>query len=161
MFADVALMAPVPGLGLRTPALVSGTGAETFASMLAPLGMPVEIAGPRPGDAATRKLLRSVLWKGTATVVVEALAAAQAAGCEPWMREQIAALFEGADRDLIDRMELGSRKHAARRAREMADVAELLRELGVEPRVAEAARGWLEQLDRGVTPRAARGSCDG
>jgi hypothetical protein len=28
----------------------------------------------------------------------------------------------------------------------MADVADYLRELGVEPRVSDAARRWLEQL---------------
>jgi 3-hydroxyisobutyrate dehydrogenase-like beta-hydroxyacid dehydrogenase len=40
-FADVALMAPVPGRGLRTPALVSGAGADDFAARLGPLGMPI------------------------------------------------------------------------------------------------------------------------
>ena len=42
-FADVALLGPVPALGLRTPALASGTGARPFAEALAPLGMPVEV----------------------------------------------------------------------------------------------------------------------
>src|SRR5215211_7364670 len=50
-FADVALMAPVPGRGLRTPALVAGPGAEAFAAALRPLGMPIETAGLEPGDA--------------------------------------------------------------------------------------------------------------
>ena len=56
-FADVALMGIVPRDGLRTPALVSGPGAEAFAERLRPLGMPVEILGDEPGAAATRKLL--------------------------------------------------------------------------------------------------------
>src|SRR5215211_5874459 len=50
-FADVALMTPVPGRGLRTPALVSGPGADAFAAALRPLGMPIETAGLEPGDA--------------------------------------------------------------------------------------------------------------
>ena len=33
-FVDVALMAPVPGLGVRTPALASGPGAEQYAAAL-------------------------------------------------------------------------------------------------------------------------------
>jgi len=148
-FADVALMAPVPGRGLRTPALASGPGAEAFAAALGPLGMPVEVAGPAPGEAAQRKLLRSVLWKGMAAVVTEALAASRAAGDEEWMRGQIVALFESADAALAERMEKGSIRHAERRMHEMRDVAALLRELGVQPRVADAAAAWLEELHHG------------
>src|SRR4051812_15156310 len=145
-FADVALMAPVPGRGLRTPALVAGPGAERFAQVLGPLGMPVGTAGAEPGDAAQRKLLRSVAWKGLAAVAIEALAAARAAGCEDWMQAGLIGLLEAADGAALERMVTGSRRHAARREHEMADVAALLRELGVEPRVSEAARGWLTQL---------------
>lgn len=145
-FADVALMAPVPGRGLRTPALVAGPGAEGFAAVFGPLGMPIAIAGAEPGDAARRKLLRSVVWKGLAAVAIEALAAARAAGCEDWMRAELVALLEGADAGALERMVTGSRRHAARRAHEMADVAAMLRDLGVEPRVSDAAREWLEAL---------------
>jgi 3-hydroxyisobutyrate dehydrogenase-like beta-hydroxyacid dehydrogenase len=141
IFVDVALMAPVPGKGLRTPAGASGPGAERFAELFGPLGMPVAVVPGPPGAAATRKLLRSVAWKGVAAVVVETLEAARAAGVEEWMRGEILALFADAD---LDRIEQGSRTHAVRRAHELADVAELLRELGVEPRLAEAARAQLE-----------------
>ena len=37
-FADVAMMAPVPGRGLRVPMLASGDGAERFADLLASIG---------------------------------------------------------------------------------------------------------------------------
>ena len=148
-FADVALMAPVPGRGLRTPMLVSGPGAGAFAEIFAPLGTPVEDGGPQPGDAAQRKLLRSVLWKGMAAVVTEALAAARAARAEAWMRGEIVRLFEEADGDLARRMEEGSIRHAERRMHEMRDVAAMLNGLGVRPRVAEAAAGWLEELHDG------------
>jgi 3-hydroxyisobutyrate dehydrogenase-like beta-hydroxyacid dehydrogenase len=145
-FADVALMAPVPGSGLRTPMLAAGGGAAEFARVLGGLGAEVALAGDEPGDAAQRKLLRSVLWKGMSAVVLESLAAARAAGCEPWMREQIVALFELADGPLADRMETGSRTHAVRRLHEMEDVAAQLRELGVQPRVSEASAAWLRDL---------------
>ena len=98
LFADVALMAPVPGTGVRTPALASGPGAEAFAARLAPLGMPVEVIGPEPGAAATRKLLRSVFMKGLAATCLESLAAARAAGSEDWMRDEIASVLDGCRR---------------------------------------------------------------
>lgn len=146
VFADVALMAPVPGRGLHTPALTSGPGAGAFAAAIGPFGMPVTDAGPLPGAAAERKLLRSVAWKGIAAVAIEALAAGRAAGCEDWMRAELVALLESADAAALERMVSGSVTHAARRAHEMEDVAALLRELGVAPRVSEASRDWLRAL---------------
>jgi 3-hydroxyisobutyrate dehydrogenase-like beta-hydroxyacid dehydrogenase len=147
-FADVALMAPVPGRGIATPVLASGPGAAAVAAILGPFGMPVTVLDAEPGAAATRKLLRSVAWKGVAAVVNEALEAARAADLEEWMRDELLGLFAGMDEAGIERMEEGSRRHAQRRAHEMADVAGLLRELGVEPRLAEAARAQLEALRR-------------
>jgi 3-hydroxyisobutyrate dehydrogenase-like beta-hydroxyacid dehydrogenase len=145
-FADVALMAPVPGNGLRTPALVSGPGAGAFAERIGGLGMPVEVLGDEPGQAAARKLLRSVFMKGLAAACIESLRAAQAAGCEPWLHEEIAAVLTGADDKLLDRLLTGSARHATRRVSEMRDARELLAELGVEARVAAAAEGWLAAL---------------
>jgi 3-hydroxyisobutyrate dehydrogenase-like beta-hydroxyacid dehydrogenase len=150
-FADVALMAPVPGKGLGTPSLASGGGADAFVAAFAPLGMPVSTIGAEPGDAAQRKLLRSVLWKGLAAAILEALAAARAAGREEWMEEQVVALLEGADGALMTRMVDGSKLHAARRVEEMEAAADQLRELGVTPRVAEASAGWLRELRDEVT----------
>jgi len=145
-FADVALMAPVPGRGVAIPALASGPGATAFASALRPLGMPVEVLGDEPGDAARRKLLRSVFMKGIAAAAIEALAAARAAGCEDWLQEELGGVFDTADAALLERLESGSRKHAARRVHEVEDASELLRSLGVEPRVSEASAAWLREL---------------
>jgi 3-hydroxyisobutyrate dehydrogenase-like beta-hydroxyacid dehydrogenase len=146
-FADVALMAPVPGNGLRTPAVASGPGADAFRDVFEPLGMPVTVLDGPPGLAATRKLLRSVAWKGVAGVVNEALAAARAVDLEEWMRGELLDLFRTTDDAALVRMETGSRRHAKRRAHEMAAVAELLREIGVSPHFADAARVQLDELD--------------
>jgi 3-hydroxyisobutyrate dehydrogenase-like beta-hydroxyacid dehydrogenase len=144
-FADVALMAPVPGRGLRTPALVSGPGADDFAARLGPLGMPIEVLGAEPGVAAARKLLRSVFMKGLAAACIESVRAARAAGCEDWMRAEIGSVLDGA---LLERLLTGSERHATRRVHEVRDARELLAELGVEGRVSEAAEGWLTELER-------------
>jgi 3-hydroxyisobutyrate dehydrogenase-like beta-hydroxyacid dehydrogenase len=146
-FADVALMAPVPGNGLRTPALVSGPGAGAFKERIGGLGMPVEVLGDEPGQAAARKLLRSVFMKGVAAASIESLRAAERAGCEPWLRDEIVAVLTGADDKLLDRLLTGSQRHATRRRSEMRDARELLGELGVEPRVTAAAEAWLTQLE--------------
>jgi len=152
-FADIALLGPVPARGVATPCLASGDGATRFAELFEPLGMPVEVVGPDPGAASTRKLLRSVFMKGLAAAVIESLEAASAAGCEPWLRADIAATLTGADESLLRRLEDGSRAHAVRRVDEMEAAAALERELGVEPRVAEAAAELLRSLATS-SPRA-------
>ena len=145
-FADVALMSPVPGKGLRTPMLASGPGADDYARLLCGLGASVEVLAAPPGAAADRKLVRSVFFKGLAAAVTESLRAARAAGCEDWIRDSIAAELSAASADTVDRLERGSIQHAARRAEEMAASAALLQELGVPPRIATASQQWLRQL---------------
>jgi 3-hydroxyisobutyrate dehydrogenase-like beta-hydroxyacid dehydrogenase len=145
-FADVAIMAPVPPRGLRTPMLASGPAAAEVASLLGGCGASVGVLPGPPGVAATRKLLRSVFYKGMAAAVVEALRAAEAAGQADWLREHIAAELAGADLATAARLEQGSYQHARRRAHEMAAAGELLEELGVPPRVARASQQWLEEL---------------
>lgn len=145
-FTDIALMSPVPGNGLRTPMLASGPGAERFAEVLGALGASVEVLPGPPGAAAARKLLRSVFYKGLAAAVVESLRGAEAAGCAEWIRDSIARELTSASAATVSRLEQGSVRHARRRADEMAAATELLRQLGVEPRIASASEQWLQQL---------------
>ncbi len=147
LFADVALMAPVPSNGLRTPALVSGPGAERFVAMFGVLGMPAQITGDEPGAAAARKLLRSVFMKGIAAAAIESLAAAGAEGCEEWLHDELAQVLDRADSALLERLITGSRRHARRRVQEMRAAEEMLAAFGIEPRVARASAGWLAQLE--------------
>ncbi|HEY7179024.1 MAG TPA: NAD(P)-binding domain-containing protein [Gaiella sp.] len=142
-FADVALLGGVPARGVGTPALASGDGAEPFAELMRPLGMPVTVVGGEPGEAAGLKLLRSVFMKGLAAAVLESVEAAGRRDADDWLRGEIA---EVVGEPLLERLLSGSVAHAARREDEMDAAAAYLRELGVEPRVAEAAAGWLRQL---------------
>ncbi len=146
VFADVALMSPVPGNGLRTPMLAAGPAAGEFARVFGGLGATVDVLPGPPGAAAARKLVRSVFYKGLAAAVTEALRAARAAGCEDWLRDNIARELAGASAGTLDRLEQGSVRHAVRRIDEMAAAAEQLRRLGVPPRVAGASEQWLRQL---------------
>ncbi|NEC88518.1 NAD(P)-dependent oxidoreductase [Streptomyces sp. SID12501] len=148
-FADVSLMATVPGRGLRTPMLVSGVGAGRYASMLRPLRANVDVLDGPAGLAAERKLLRSVFYKGLAAAVVEALAAARAAGCEDWLRQVIAEELTHADATTLDRLVRGSHRHAVRRTGEMQAAADMLGDLDVPPLIATASRDLLHRLSHG------------
>lgn len=147
-FADVALMAPVPGRGLRTPMLVCGTGAAAFAAFLTAHGRTAEVLPGAPaGVAATRKLLRSIFFKGMAATVVEALRAAEVHGLGEWMHEHIGDELQSADRALVERLVSGTRQHAARRAHELEAVVELTRDAQTPSFISEATLAWLRLVD--------------
>lgn len=148
-FTDIAIMAPVPGRGLRVPMLASGDAAVQMAEILRSLGASVEVMAGEAGLAASRKLLRSVFFKGMAAAVVEALEAARAADCEGWLRDNIATELSGADESTVDRLVSGTYQHAVRRTDEMAAATEMLIELGVRPSMAAASRNLLARLAAG------------
>ena len=145
-FADVALLAIVPGNGIRTRALAAGTGADRFVDTFFPLGMPVESLGGKAGDAATHKLLRSVFMKGLAAVTIEAMCAAQEADMSEWLWHNIATEITQADELVLHRLIEGSRVHAERRCHEMEASAALLRELEVEPLMTDATVANLNKV---------------
>ena len=144
-FVDVALLAVVPGNGLQTAALASGTGADQFVDIFGSLGMPVESLGEKSGDAATRKLLRSVFMKGLAGVMIEALQAADRANLSTWLWSNLTSEIAKADELLVHRLVSGTGSHAERRLHEMKAAAQLLQDLGVEPVMT---RGTVENLQR-------------
>jgi 3-hydroxyisobutyrate dehydrogenase-like beta-hydroxyacid dehydrogenase len=154
-FTDVAMMAPVPGRGLRVPMLASGGGAGRYAGMLAPLGADIEVLDGPAGLAATKKLLRSVFYKGMAAAMVEALEAARAAGHEQWLREHIAAELTAAGTGTVERITVGTSQHAVRRTAEMEAAAAMLTELGVSPLMADASRALHERLAQGAAVKPA------
>jgi 3-hydroxyisobutyrate dehydrogenase-like beta-hydroxyacid dehydrogenase len=145
-FVDVAMMAPVPPLGMRVPMFLAGEGAEDLAAFYRRFGTPVTVVGTEPGEANARKLCRSVFFKGMSGAVWEALEAARAAGVEDWLRGDITATFVNADAKLIDRLIDGTAKHATRRAHEMHDATALLQELGVPSTMAAATAAALERI---------------
>jgi 3-hydroxyisobutyrate dehydrogenase-like beta-hydroxyacid dehydrogenase len=144
-FVDVALMAVVPGNGMRAPALVSGDGADRYVATMAPFGVPVESVGEMAGEAATRKLLRSVMMKGLAALVIESMRAAQEVGLEHWLWGNLVDEITAADELLLARLVNGTGIHAVRRLHEMEACRSLLESLGVDPVMT---RSTVETLKR-------------
>lgn len=151
-FADVALLATVPGNGLATPSLVSGSGADRYAEIVNGLGGDVDVIGDTPGDAAARKLLRSVVMKGLAALVIEAVEAAQKLDLDRWLLTHLDQLIEDADGGLLRRLVSGTEIHAERRAIEMESVTALLESVGVEPAMSRATTQVIRRVGRDGAP---------
>ncbi len=147
-FCDVALMAMVPGNGVKTPAMFSGNGAAELQGLLSKLDMPITIVSETPGDAAERKLLRSVVIKGLAGLLIESLEGAHAAGCEQWLWGNIVDQFAKMDQHMLQRLVEGTGVHAERRFHEMEASAQQLKELGVEPLMTRSTVANLDKVKR-------------
>lgn len=153
LFVDVALMAMVPGNGAYGKSLASGPGAERYAGMLTPIGVPTEPIGPEPGHAATRKLLRSVVMKGVPALMIEAMRAAEAAGLggETW--QNLIGQLTSADEDFLRTLIEGTETHSVRRTAEMEAATELLESLGVDPVMTRATTERHRRMPAEGLPR--------
>jgi 3-hydroxyisobutyrate dehydrogenase-like beta-hydroxyacid dehydrogenase len=146
-FVDLAIMAPVPPKGIHTPFLASGPGAPLLEKILTPLHLNLSVLNDAVGAASTRKLLRSIVYKGIAAVICEAVDAGKSFALEPYIREQINSIIGGND-ELIDRFLEGSITHAERRIHEMDAVVEMLEKNKIQPYLSKATKDKLEELKK-------------
>lgn len=131
-FVDVAVMKPVPGSAEKVPMSVSGSGAKKFVEQFKELDLNITYVSDVPGEAAARKLLRSIFAKGMAAVVIDYLWAAKEMGLENWAFEEVIAEFESSNGQTVQRYLSGTAKHAKRRSVEMSDVVAMLSEVGYD-----------------------------
>jgi 3-hydroxyisobutyrate dehydrogenase-like beta-hydroxyacid dehydrogenase len=158
-YVDVAVLAPIHPARQQTPMLLAGPHAEATAPVLTALGMRVSIAGTETGAAAAIKMVRSVMNKGIEALTLECFLAAARAGVIDEVAASMKNNYPGLDWQKIVPYNLERMaNHGERRAAEMEEVADTLRELGVEPLMTAATvkRQWemgqigTQQSVRGV-----------
>ena len=133
-YVDVAVMAPVHPARHRTPVLLAGEYAEAVEPVLRGLDMKASIAGSEIGAAAAIKMVRSVMIKGVEALCVECFLAASRAGVEDQIVASLSHTYPGIDWPKVVAYNLERMaNHGDRRAHEMEQVADTLRELGIEP----------------------------
>jgi 3-hydroxyisobutyrate dehydrogenase-like beta-hydroxyacid dehydrogenase len=145
-FIEAAVMARVSPYAHRVPILLAGAEAEPIAKRLNAIGMKTEAVGDRVGQASANKMLRSILIKGIEALLIECLVAARRCGIEERILDSVAETFPGIDWRQTATYHLGRTAiHGARRVTEMQEVAQTLRELELEPLLADAIAqriGW-------------------
>ncbi|HTC33532.1 MAG TPA: DUF1932 domain-containing protein [Bryobacteraceae bacterium] len=138
-FAEIAMMAPVPPYGHKVPMLAGGAGAEDFVAELAPFGISAEIVSREVGTAAATKMFRSIIVKGLEALITECVLGASRYNADERVFASLAESFPGINwKELADYMVGRVVVHGERRAREMEEVAATLREIDIEPIMAEA-----------------------
>ncbi|WP_323018378.1 NAD(P)-dependent oxidoreductase [Castellaniella sp.] len=157
-YVEAGVMTSVPPYGIRVPMLLGGPHADLLAQQLMALGMDAKPVSAELGIASAIKMCRSVMIKGLEALVIESYTAARAYGVEDYVLPTLQETFPA-----IDWTEQGryfySRvvQHGRRRAEEMREVANTVREAGFEPWMSAATsekHDWVARL-------AAQGLFDG
>ncbi len=148
-YVDVAVLAPIHPARHKTPMLLAGADAEAVAPTLAALGMCASIAGAEIGAAAAIKMVRSVMIKGIEALTLECFLAAARAGVIDEVAASMKNNYPGLDWGKIVPYNLERMaSHGERRAAEMEEVADTLRELGVEPLMTTATVKRQREMGR-------------
>jgi 3-hydroxyisobutyrate dehydrogenase-like beta-hydroxyacid dehydrogenase len=164
-FAEIAMMAPVPPYGHKVPMLAGGAGAQEFVDRLAPFGISAEIVSSEVGTAAATKMFRSIIVKGMEALITECVLGATRYHADERVFASLAETFPGINwKELADYMVGRVVVHGERRAREMEQVAATLREIDIEPIMAEAivrrmdwsVEAGLKELFGGEAPKGYR-----
>lgn len=147
-YVDLALLGTVTMSGLEVPVLAAGPGADSFLELGRRLGMQITRVSDQAGDATRVKLVRSVYMKGRDALLVELLVAANLIGAERVLVDSISAApgEQVSFAQLVDRVLPALAKHAERRADELHDSGAILRELGLDPIMVDAAERRLRWM---------------
>jgi 3-hydroxyisobutyrate dehydrogenase-like beta-hydroxyacid dehydrogenase len=147
-FVESAVMAPVPGLRLKVPMLLGGPHAAELAPQLQSIGMNTIALSDQIGVASAVKMCRSVMIKGMEALAVECLFAARRYGAEEAVLASLAATYpQMAWQDsLPDYLISRVAEHGQRRAAEMREVALALKDVGIDPLMADATAERQNEL---------------
>jgi 3-hydroxyisobutyrate dehydrogenase-like beta-hydroxyacid dehydrogenase len=147
-FVEGAVMAPVRDTRFKTPILLGGPRSKAIADTLNGIGMETSSVSEKIGVAAAIKMCRSVVVKGLAALAIEALFAARYYGAEEAVLASLETTYPtmGWATGLPDLIVMRAMAHSRRRAAEMRESAETIRESSVVPRMALAVaelQDWL------------------
>ena len=162
-YVEAGVMTSVPPYGIRVPMLLGGAQAAALAAVLTGWGMDAKAVSDRLGVASAIKMSRSVMIKGLEALVIESYATARAYGVEDHVLPTLQETFPS-----IDWSKQGAYffsrvvQHGKRRAEEMREAANTVKEAGFEPGLTaaiaakqqwvadQAAAGVFSGVDKGA-----------
>ncbi|WP_374561755.1 DUF1932 domain-containing protein [Ideonella sp.] len=154
-YVEGAVMTSVPPYRIKVPLLLGGPDAAALAPTLDALGFAAQVASAQIGVASATKMCRSVMIKGLEAMVIESFTAARHYGVEDAVIASLRETFPGIDWEkqaayFFQRVI----EHGRRRSEEVREVAQTVREAGLEPWSAAGTaerQAWVADLaDAGV-----------
>jgi 3-hydroxyisobutyrate dehydrogenase-like beta-hydroxyacid dehydrogenase len=133
-YVEGAVMTSIPPYRIKVPLLLGGAAAEELAPLLGQLGFDAKVASRELGVASAVKMCRSVMIKGLEAMTIECLTTARAYGVEDAVLASLQETFPSIDWEkqgayFFQRVI----EHGRRRAEEVREVAETVREIGLTP----------------------------
>jgi len=154
-YVEAGVMTSVPPYGIKVPMLLGGAQAAELAVVLTAWGMDAKAVSDKLGVASAIKMCRSVMIKGLEALVIESYATARAYGVEDHVLPTLAETFPSIDWEKTGAY-FFSRvvQHGQRRAEEMRESANTVREAGFEPymtaSIADKQQWVADQARAGV-----------
>jgi 3-hydroxyisobutyrate dehydrogenase-like beta-hydroxyacid dehydrogenase len=149
-YVEGAVMTSLPPYRIRVPLLLGGPRAGELEPHLKALGFDAKAVSDRLGVASATKMCRSVMIKGLEAMVIESFTTARAYGVEREVLASLAETFPGIDWEKQgDYFFMRVIQHGRRRAEEMREVAQTVREAGLEPWSASGTaerQAWMADL---------------
>ncbi len=146
-YVDVAIVSAIHPARHKSPMMLSGPFAKEAEPLLGSLGMKTQIVGDKVGEAAAIKMVRSVMIKGIEALTAECFLAATRAGVVDQVAASMKNNYPTLDWNKISEYNIERMaSHGIRRAAEMREVAETLRELGIEPLMTTGTIERQQQL---------------
>ncbi|CCD84260.1 putative dehydrogenase, with NAD binding domain [Bradyrhizobium sp. ORS 285] len=149
-YVEGAVMTSVPPYRIKVPLLLGGAGARELAPLLNDLGFAAKPASDKLGVASATKMCRSIMIKGLEAMVIESFTTARAYGVEDAVLASLKETFPGIDWEkqgayFFQRVI----EHGRRRAEEVREVAETVRDIGLTPWSADGTaerQAWVADL---------------
>ena len=138
-YVEAGVMTSVPPYGIRVPMLLGGLQAAPLAALLTGWGMDAKAVSEKLGVASAIKMCRSVMIKGLEALVIESYTTARKYGVEDDVLPTLQETFPS-----IDWQRQGAYffsrvvQHGKRRAEEMREAANTVKDAGFEPLMAQA-----------------------
>jgi 3-hydroxyisobutyrate dehydrogenase-like beta-hydroxyacid dehydrogenase len=133
-YVEGAVMTSVPPHRIRVPLLLGGPDANALEAPLRALGFAPRVASERLGVASATKMCRSVVVKGFEAMLIESLTTARRHGVEDDVLASLRETFPGIDWERQAAYFFARViEHGRRRAEEMREAAQTVREAGLEP----------------------------
>ncbi|MGM9490842.1 DUF1932 domain-containing protein [Ideonella sp. YS5] len=162
-YVEGAVMTSVPPYRIKVPLLLGGPDAAVLQPLVNALGFAAKVASDQLGVASATKMCRSVMIKGLEAMVIESFTTARHYGVEDAVIASLYETFPGIDWEkqaayFFQRVI----EHGRRRSEEVREVAQTVREAGLEPWSAAGTaerQAWVADLgDAGLF--GARGTQD-
>lgn len=149
-YVEAGVMTSVPPYGIRVPMLLGGARADELAQVLTGWGLDARCVSEQLGVASAIKMCRSIMIKGLEALVIESYTTAREYGVEDHVLPTLAETFPSIDWP-VQGAYFFSRvvQHGKRRAEEMRESANTVREAGFAPLMTAAVadkQQWVADL---------------